>query len=92
MFPVVKQYITRLDITSISNDKQKRLILKEYNFCINNEKLIHTIANKAYIDIAINQDEDCVLNACAFKLLEQAIDELPPDLREGEPDKGLALV
>lgn len=92
MFPVIDQYLTRLEIGKISDVKQKRLILKEYQFCVDNEKIIRTIANKAYIDIAINQNEDCVLNACAFKLLEQAIDELPPDLQEGEPDKGLALV
>lgn len=94
MFPVKNEYLTKLKINNITDYKYKRLLMKELNFCNNNEELIEYTALNTYINVILKTDSDLINNSCSFSILEQAIDNLPPhNTNEAEDsDKGLTLV
>lgn len=50
MFPVLDNYVAKVEINKIQDNKQKRLILKEYKFCVNNEQSILNLAMRTYIE------------------------------------------
>lgn len=77
MFPVSDKYIEKVKINDITDIKQKRLILKEYNFCVNNEQSILNMAMKTYIEVVFKYDANLSENSCDFHLLESALNELP---------------
>ena len=94
MFPVKDEYLTKLKINNITDYKYKRLLMKELNFCSNNEELIEYTALNTYINVVLETDSDLINNSCNFSILERAIDNLPPhNTNEAEDsDKGLTLV
>lgn len=93
MFPVLDEYLTKVNIKQIADEKYKRLIQKELNFCINNRDKIRSIALQTYLEVILQFDKELVANSCDFNLLEQALKEPPLLNQETEdPDKGLSLV
>ena len=93
MFPVLDEYLTKVNIKKITDEKYKRLIQKELNFCINNKDKIRSVALQTYLEVILQFDEELVTNSCDFNLLEQALNN-PPSLNSEteDSDKGLALV
>lgn len=77
MFPVLEEYVEKVTIKNILDVKQRRLMLKEYNFCVDNEQNIRTMAMKTYIDVICKRDTNLTENSCDFHLLENALNESP---------------
>ena len=93
MFPVLDKYLTRVEINKITDEKYKRLVKKELDFCKNNKNIIQSVALQTYLNVILGIDSDLSNNACDFRLLESALNN-PPSLDEEteDSDKGLALV
>lgn len=93
MFPVLDKCLSRVEINNIPDEKYKRLVKKELDFCRNNKSVIQSIALQTYLNVVFNIDSNLVNNACDFKLLELALNNPPPlDEETEDSDKGLALV
>ena len=93
MFPVLDEYLSRVEINNIPDEKYRRLVKKELDFCKNNKRLIKSIALQTYIDVILGADADLMNNACDFRLLESALNNpLPLDEETEDSDKGLTLV
>ena len=93
MFPVLDKYLTRVEINKITDEKYKRLVKKELDFCKNNKNIIQSVALQTYLNVILGIDSDLSNNACDFRLLESALNN-PPSLDEEteDSDKGLTLV
>lgn len=93
MFPVLDKYLTKVNIKEITDEKYKRLVQKELNFCINNKNTIRSVALQTYLEVMLKTNPELVLNACDFQLLEKTLNNPPFLVKETEDsDKGLALV
>lgn len=96
MFPVLDEYLTQVKINELDDIKYKRLVQKELRFCIDNAKDIQTKALKTYLDVILGNDSALLSNACDFRLLEEALKNIPPlqnkDEETEDSGKGLTLV
>lgn len=92
MFPILDKYLTKVIINDIKDEKMKRLMLKEFAFCIANETNIIQKAIKTYLDVFLNTDPELTNNSCDFKLLESALNNPPTLDRTEDSDKGRTLV
>ena len=84
MFPVLDKYVEKVAINNIPDIKQRRLMLKEYNFCVNNEQSILNMAMKTYIEVVFKHDTNLSENSCDFRLLEKALNESPTIITVGD--------
>lgn len=92
MFPVLDEYLTRVKINEIANEKYRRLLKKELDFCQHNKNIIQTVALRTYINVVLKTDAGLSANACDFQLLESALNNPPLLNKETEgSDKGLIL-
>ncbi len=83
MFPVLDRYITQVDIGKIIDEKQRRLVHKELRFCIENEDNIYQTALRTYLEVILGTNQELTDNSVDFKLLENALNNLPlPDITE----------
>lgn len=83
MFPVLDKYITKAEINRIADVKYRRLVYKELRFCIENEDKIYKTALRTYLEVILGTDKELKDNSVDFKLLENALTDLPlPDITE----------
>lgn len=75
MFPILDKYISKLEISKVSNNKYRRLIQKELKFCIDHKDEIYKIALKTYLEVMLQVDKELINNACDFQLLEETLKE-----------------
>ena len=75
MVPVPEECLSRLVIKDIKDEKYKRLLNKEYQFCQSNADRIQKKAEKIYNMVVSNRKQILTDNSCDFKILEQAYRE-----------------
>lgn len=93
MFPVLDKYLTEVNIKEIKDEKYKRLVQKELNFCINNRDNIRAVALQTYLEVVLKTNPKLIINACDFNLLESALNNpLSLNSETEDSDKGLSLV
>ena len=83
MIPVPNQYLSRISIKDHEDEKYKRLLLKEYNYCNEHADNIRKIANKVY-KIGTNKKHPLFNKCCDFTLLEELHDKYL-NLTQNEP-------
>lgn len=71
MFPVPDEFLEKVVINDIEDDKYRALLYKEYRFCKESAEKIQKKANKIYIMVTTNRKPLLTDNSCDFKLLEQ---------------------
>ena len=71
MFPIPKELVTIRDIAGEPDRAYKRLLLQELECCVNNQTLIHKLAERTYNRVLLGKNLGLVANACDFRLLEE---------------------
>ena len=80
MFPIPSNSLLLVDFNNILDAKQKRLLQKEYQFCIRNSNIINNLALNTYNQVVTNCNKDMIKNYCDFTLLEKACKVYDPTL------------
>ena len=75
MVPVPDEYIEKLVIKDVEDEKYRILLNKEYQFCMNNAERIQKKANKIYEMVTTNRKQILTDNSCAFHILEDGCRE-----------------
>ncbi|MDR0196796.1 MAG: type III toxin-antitoxin system ToxN/AbiQ family toxin [Oscillospiraceae bacterium] len=71
MFPIPKESVVVRNIPNERNEAYKRLLLQELEYCVNNQSVIHKLAERTYNRVLLGKDLGLVANACDFKFLEE---------------------
>ena len=75
MVPVPDDYIQKLIIKDIKDEKYRTLLNKEYQFCMDNTIRIQKKANKIYEMVTTNRKQILTDNSCDFHILEAGYQE-----------------